>query len=68
MTDTISMLRLASKMPMDPRHRELLLVAADEMERLRSALKEAMEWNWIDADVPPQVVAKCEDALPPNAE
>ena len=34
------------------------------IERLRAALAEAMEWNWLDpVPPPPEVVGQCEQAL-----
>ena len=41
----------------------LINAAADEIEKLRAALEEAMEWNWLDPDVPAKVIQQCEDAL-----
>ena len=37
-----------------------------EIERLRAALKEAVEWNWLDENVPPppEVVAQCSAVEP----
>ena len=41
----------------------LINAAADKIEKLRAALQKAMEWNWIDPDVPAEVIQQCEDAL-----
>jgi hypothetical protein len=30
---------------------------------LKSALREAMEWNWIDEDMPEEVIATCQKAF-----
>lgn len=38
----------------------------DELVDAKSALREAMEWNWLDADVPAEVKARCEQALGEN--
>lgn len=39
------------------------------VEELEGALREAMEWNWLDEDSPPPdwVVETCEGALNPSA-
>jgi len=45
---------------------DLLARAALEaagVERLREALKEAMDWNWLDDDMPEDVIDCCEAAL-----
>ncbi len=44
---------------------ELLIKAADRIEQLEVALREAMDWNWRDEfeDVPPDVDTACADAL-----
>lgn len=34
-----------------------------EIDRLRKALKEAMEWNWMQGDIPQRVIDQCEAAL-----
>jgi len=37
-----------------------------DVEALVAALREAMEWNWLDEDAPPSTVAdQCEKALAP---
>lgn len=39
-----------------------------EVEALVAALREAMEWNWLDEDAPPSTVAdQCEKAIAPFA-
>jgi hypothetical protein len=43
-TPTIpELLRMATVMPMDPRNRDLLIKAADEIDRLRDALEHARD-------------------------
>lgn len=32
-------------------------------QELRDALRESMEWNWLDADMPDNIRWKCEKAL-----
>ena len=32
-------------------------------DELLEALKEAMQWNWLDDDIPQDIIAKCEKAI-----
>ena len=36
------------------------------IEQLEAALKEAMEWNWLDGDVPGEAIVQCKAALQEN--
>lgn len=46
-------------------HVERCIAQAAEIDRLRAALQEAVEWNWLDKDNPPPdwVVATVDEAL-----
>ena len=37
--------------------------AADRIAELEAALSEAMDWNWLDNDMPSEVVWKCRNTL-----
>jgi hypothetical protein len=43
MTDNVELLRLAATFPCDPRHKQLLLESADQIERLRTAIGAAIK-------------------------
>ncbi len=36
------------------------------LDKVREALKEAMEWNWMDDGIPTGIINKCEGALNDN--
>jgi hypothetical protein len=51
MTDNVIFLRIAANFPCDPRHKQLLLESADEIERLRTAVALAVyELNFVAAE------------------
>jgi hypothetical protein len=52
--------RIAALPPMDPRNRELLKSSANEIERLREALKNMLRWH---DQLSPADIAKAEAAL-----
>lgn len=45
MTDHVDLLRVAATFPCDPRHKQLLLESANEIERLREALREISDFS-----------------------
>lgn len=49
MTDHVDLLRVAATFPCDPRHKQLLLEAADEIERLRNIVYQYRD----DLEFPP---------------
>ena len=51
MTDNVELLRLAATLPCDPRHKQLLLESADQIERLQYAVGIAVfELNFVAED------------------
>ena len=49
MSDNSNLLRVATMLPMDPRHRQLLLDSADEIDQLHSFLKlSRLNGDWDD--------------------
>ena len=43
--------------------REQLAAIAEQNKKMRSALTEAMGWNWLDEDVPPEIGKQIDDAF-----